>query len=322
MLINSEERCMTFIVAGYLEFEYNCINTKPSITINMNIVTSKSTDGIEYKGLLTEAVNAKGIIIHIHGMSGSVVLNNYYQTMHDKYSEAGWSFLVGEHRGTGSITQFNSDRGTLNLGNTFEIFEECIYDIQGWINFAKDLGYKRIWLQAHSLGPSKVAYYMHQSKTTEVEGLVWISPSDMIGLVHDPVGVVDHNELLPEAEELVRQGKPQQILTNYLWDKLMLSAETYLNFFGQGAKDSIFNYGDSSLGWEVVNSINVPVLAITGTKDDGIVPVMDAYKAMQLLDSQLVNSPRKKTIVYKDAEHSFDGFGDQIVKDVLDFINS
>lgn len=288
----------------------------------MKIVTTKSTDGIEYKGLLTEASVAKGIIIHIHGMSGSIVLNDYYQPMHNKYSEAGWSFLVGEHRGTGSITQFNSDNEILNLGNTFEIFDDCVHDIQGWINFAKSLGYKRIWLQAHSLGPSKIAYYMNQSKTKDIEGLIWISPSDMIGLVHDPVGIIDHNKLLQEAEELVEQGKQQQILSNYLWDKLLLSAETYLKFFGEGANDAVFNYGDSSLGWEVVNSINVPVLAITGTKDDGIVPVIDVYEAMNLLKSQLINSPKKKTVVYENAEHNFDGFGDNIASDVLDFINS
>lgn len=292
------------------------------IIVSMKIVTSTSTDGIKYRGLLTEAINPKGIIIHIHGMSGSPIQETYYQPMHEKYSEAGWSFLAVEHRGTGSITQFNTDKGVVNIGNAFEIFEDCIHDIQGWINFAKDLGYQRIWLQSHSLGPSKVAYYMKQVKSGVIEGLIWISPSDMVGLVHDPIGIKDHEKLLPEALELVKQGNPKQLLSNYLWESVILSAQSYLAFFGENAKDAIFNYGNPELIWDAVNSISVPVIAITGTKDDGIAAVMDAHEAMKLLENQLVNSPVKKTIVYENAEHSFEGFENKIVNDVINFINA
>lgn len=287
----------------------------------MKIVTTKSTDGIQYKGLITEPPNPKGIIIHIHGMAGSVVLNSYYQPMHEKYSEDGWAFLTGEHRGTGSITQLISNDTVQNIGNAFEIFEDCIHDIQGWVNYAKSLGYKNIWLQAHSLGPSKTAYYMSQTQSADVTGLIWISPSDMVGLVHDSSGIKQHEKLLSEALELVKNGKPKQILSDVLWGDTILSAQSYLSFFGEGAKDAIFNYGNSDLGWSVVNSIQVPVLAITGTKDDGVVPVMDAYKAMELLESQLIASPRKETVVYNGAEHNFNGFEEQIVGDVLSFIN-
>jgi len=63
-------------------------------------------------------------------------------------------------------------------------------------------------------------------------------------------------------------------------------------------------------------------LAITGTKDDGIVPVMDAHGAMKKLESELKSSPKVKTIVYDGAKHSFDGFGERIVKDVIDFVKS
>lgn len=289
----------------------------------MKIVSAKSTDGIHYKGLLSEpSSNAKGIIIHIHGMSGSIVLNEYYSAMHTNYRDNGWAFLVPELRGSGAVTQYNSDNGGKNLGNAFEIFEECIFDIQGWINFALELGYTNMWLQSHSLGTSKAAYYLNQSKDSNVKGLIFLSPSDMVGLVHDAVGIKDHEVLFPEAKQLVKDGKGTQFLSNKLWGDNIISANTYINFFGEGAKDAIFNFENPSLGWDVVNSLNVPVLAISGTLDDGIVPVMDVYKAMEILEKELKNSPKKKTIVYKDAEHSFDGFEEQITQDVLAFINS
>ena len=283
----------------------------------MKIVTTKSTDGIYYKGLLTESDNPMGLIIH--GMSGSPIHDTYYPLMHEIYPKSGWSFLAVEHRGTGSITQFNSDNGVINIGNAFEIFEDCIHDIQGWVNFAKELGYKRIWLQSHSLGTAKTAYFFNQTRSLDISGLIWISPSDMLGLVHDPLGIKDHEKLLPEALNLVKQEKPRQLLSDYLWEDVIISAQSYLSFFGKAAKDAIFNY-ESDRGWEIVNSITVPVLALTGTEDDGIVPVIDVNKAMELLSRQLSSSPNKKTIIYQTARHSFVGFENNIVNDVMNFI--
>lgn len=288
----------------------------------MRIVKTKTSDGFQFSGLFSEAKNSKKIIIHIHGMAGTPLINNYYQEMHDEYSKNGYSFLVGEHRGSGTATEFVTDDGVKVVGNAFEKFEDCVFDIQAWVKFAIKKGYREIWIQSHSLGPSKVAYYMNTEKPKNIKGLIWLSPSDMIGLVHDPEGEKDHKRLLPEAKKLVKQNKGKNILSHGLWGSVLLSANTYLNFFGKKTKTAIFNYGIPKLGWEVVNNISVPVLAITGTKDDGIVPVMDANKAMKILKKELINSPKVKTIVYKDCEHSFDGFGKKITSDVLGFISN
>lgn len=121
----------------------------------MKIIETKTSDGITFNGLLSEPVNgSKKIIIHIHGMAGSVLLNKYYPVMHEQYPKNGFAFLVGENRGTGTMTEFTSDdpSGVLLAGNALEKFEDCIFDIQGWIDFAINLGYTEIWLQSHSLG--------------------------------------------------------------------------------------------------------------------------------------------------------------------------
>lgn len=291
----------------------------------MKIVQTKTSDGITFKGLLSESTDkSKKTIIHIHGMAGSVLLNNYYQAMHDYYPQNGYTFLAGENRGTGTMTEFVSDdaNGVRVTGNALERFEDCVLDIQAWVDFAESLGYEEIWLQAHSLGPSKVAYYMIQEKPTNIKGLIFISPSDMVGLVHDPIGQKDHDVLLLEARGLVAEGKGSQLLSQKLWKTEYLSASTFLNFFDEGTNTAVFNYGDESLGWKAVNGLNVPVLAITGTKDDGIVPVMEPNKAMEKLRQELKNSPRVKVIVYNGAKHSFDGFDRKIVEDIINFIKS
>ena len=95
----------------------------------MKIVKTKTSDGYHFKGLLSEAENSKKIIINIHGMAGSVLLNEFYPPMHNKYPKAGYSFLACEHRGTGTITEFNHAPSIDGIcGNAFEKFEDCIYD--------------------------------------------------------------------------------------------------------------------------------------------------------------------------------------------------
>lgn len=287
----------------------------------MKIVQTKTEDGFFFNGLYSEAHNSKKIIIHIHGMAGNPLINSFYPEMHERYPDNGISFLVGEHRGSNVITDFVHEEEDKTGGNAFEIFEESHYDIQAWIDFAKSKGYEEIWLQSHSLGPSKVAYFLHKTKSPDVVGVLFISPADMIGLVQNREGKNDHDILFPEAQNLVKAGKGTTLLSNPLWGYALLSANTYLNFFGEESNLAIFNFNDDSLGWDVVNDISVPVLAITGTNDDAVESVMEPHEAMQKLEKELLKSPRVKTVVIDGAEHSFDGFAAKIVEEVINFIS-
>jgi pimeloyl-ACP methyl ester carboxylesterase len=287
----------------------------------MKLVQTQSQDGIYFKGLLSEPdLSTNRIIVHIHGMAGSPILNDFYQQMHEYYPKNGYAFLAGENRGSGILTDFASVAGECVVGNAFERFEDSVLDIQAWIDFANKIGYSEVWLQGHSLGCSKIAYYHSQNSKTKINGLILISPSDMLGLVHEPQNYQTHTHMLQEAVDLIARNQGDQLLTHKLWGVLLLSAHTYSNFFSKDAKTGIFNFFDQSLGWDVVTKIDVPVLAMTGTDDDGIVPCINPQSAMNLLERKMYLSNKIKTIVYKNATHEFYGFGNQIVKDVIAFL--
>ncbi|WKZ30661.1 MAG: alpha/beta hydrolase [Candidatus Dojkabacteria bacterium] len=288
----------------------------------MQIIRTKTKDGIHYEGILTgDPATSDSIIIHIHGMAGSPTLNQYYTEMYKDYPAAGWHFLAVTHRGTGVATEFTTDDGATVLGNAYEKFEDCIHDIEAWVNKAAEMGYKRIWLQSHSLGPTKVAYYLSQTKDPRIEGAIFISPSDMVGLIKSGNESENYKAMISEANDLVKQGKGDQLLSQDIWGLEKLSADTYLNFFAEGSNLGVFNYNGPADGWGVVNSLTLPVLAIVGTADVGVVESKNPHEAMKQLEGELKNSPRVKTIVYEGADHSFDGFGGRIVEDVLEFVN-
>ena len=230
--------------------------------------------------------------------------------MHEYYPSHEIAFLMVQHSGTGT--------GAAAL----ERFEDCVEDIQTWVDYVKKIGYTEIWLQAHSLGAPKIAYYMDMVKPDNIAGLILLSPSEMIGLVHDPIGQKDFDAMYPEAIKLVAENKPDTILSHKLWGENLMSAGTFLNLFDEDTNSAIFNYANPELGWKTVNNTDVPVLAITGTKDDGIATVMEPHLAMKKLESELISSKRVKTIVYDGAEHDFIGFEERLVKDVVEFIQA
>lgn len=234
----------------------------------------------------------------------------------------GYGFLVGENRGANGITTFpRSDGSTALIGNAFEIFEDCLHDVEAWIRCALDLGYSRVILQGHSLGCSKVAYGFGQLKPRDsqvVKGLILLSPADMLGLVESPGCLPLHTRLLKEAQEKKGEG----LLSELLWDYAILSSRTYLNFFSPNASTAVFNYFNPSYEYKALERILVPVLALTGTNDDGILPACEPHRAMEILRAALVNSPRVETVVFDGADHDFKGFGATIVEKSLAFIEA
>gem|GEM_PF-407179 len=300
---------------SFLQLTYNM-----TIIFQMKIIKTETKDGLILNGLLFEpAEKTCKIIINIHGMSGDPYSSSFYPAMISLYPANKIAFLSTENRGTHSVTQFNTTEGTTqNIGNIYELFDDCLYDIQGWVNKALELGYTEIWLQGHSLGTSKVIYFMDKTPSKNVHGIILLSPWGMMEF--DKEEQLPHARLLLEAEELIAKSKENQILSESLFgDDALMSAKTYISFFGNKSKTGIFDYSSPNSPWEAMNMISVPVIAFTGDKDDGIVPDLDPYEAMKILESQLINCPTKKTIVFDGADHDFSGFGDRIAREVISF---
>lgn len=288
----------------------------------MEILKATTEDGLKLSGLYFKPAGPTGkIIIHIHGMAGDPYSNAFLPAMFSGYPTAGVAFLSAENRGTHSVTQFGVTTGGIRLvGDAYEKFEECVYDIAAWVKVAQELGYTEIWLQGHSLGCSKVAYYVSRVAQSEVAGLLLVSPSDMLGWNLAPAMIADHESMLNEAKQLQANGQGHVMLGKLVDGETPVCADTYVSLFGEGAGDAIFNFGNPELGYETLRSIAVPVLAFTGTDDAGVTSSSEPHKAMHILEQELVQSPRKKTVIYEGAKHDFAGFGERIAEEVLSFI--
>ncbi|MDO8460537.1 MAG: DUF1749 domain-containing protein [Nanoarchaeota archaeon] len=285
----------------------------------MEFVKTLTEDKLILQGLIAEP-NKKSdtAILHIHGMAGNFWENSFIKTMIEEYPKNGYTFLTVETRGSELMRWFNTeDEKQVLLGNAHEIFEDCIYDIDAWINFLKYKGYKKIHLQGHSLGCSKIAYFKILNNDKTIKSLILISPSDMLGLALNEKGLPKHNKLLSEAQTAIKKGEKDKLL-DFFWDFALLSAKTYVNFFDKNAKTAIFNYYKPSLGFKTLEKINIPMLSIFGTNDDGI--VTDPYESNNLIEKKAINCPKFTGQVIKGAQHDYEGFEKDVVNIVLAFL--
>lgn len=274
-------------------------------------VDTKTSDGVELLGLLAEREESNTIVIHFHGMQGNFFQNNFVQEMLAEYPEKGFSFLTVEQRGAEAVRMFPKNDHYLKAGNAFETFEECIYDIQAWIEFAKKQDYENIYLQGHSLGCSKIAYYLSESKT-DIEGVIFISPADMHGIFGEYVS--KGSELLEEAKEMREKGRGDEIIVEQHDGWKYLSADTLVNLYDKDSNAAIFNFWRPEIGFETFQDIGSSVLAFIGTEDDGI--ATDPYKSMEMLREKAGKNFEVRTKVLKGAEHDFRGFEKEIIEEV------
>lgn len=290
----------------------------------MRVIKTITEDGLWLSGLLFEPdQKSDTVIIHIHGMGGDPYSNPFLSPMFSGYPQSGIALLSVETRGTHSVTQFNTDTGGVRMvGNAYENFDDSKLDIAAWVRAAEELGYSHVWLQGHSLGCSKAVYYAVHEHSAHVAGLVLISPSDMLGWNLAADMIVEHTALLAEAEALMSEGRGGQLLSCLVDNEYPMSASAYVSLFRHTANDAIFNFGNPELGYNMLHQVIVPVLAFTGTRDAGITSSAEPYAAMQVLERELVNAPRKRTVVFDGAKHNFDGFGEQIVQEVVTFISN
>lgn len=175
----------------------------------------EARDGCFFPGVIQHA-NKKTdkIIIFIHGSGANFFKSDYYEDMYDECLYQNIDFMVVNNRGSEQSTRIhrtlNGQSEVIKGGTIYENFDESIYDIEAAVQYAKKLGYGDICLVGQSLGTVKVQYYCNM--IGDVNKVILISPVDMVNRFRSRVGD-RYDELVAKSEELVKEGKPYEMVT-------------------------------------------------------------------------------------------------------------
>ena len=242
--------------------------------------------------------NKKDIcIICIHGMCGTII-DNYFATVWGKLLAKNDIGFIYEHNRGHSIENdiVMKDGSFKRCGCMYEIFEDCIYDIDLAIQTAKEKGYKRIILLGHSLGCNKVIYYYYK-KHPNILGMILASAPDMIEshLLIEP----DYEELLKEAKENIEKNQPTKLLHKMIEDYMYMSSQTYYNWFHKNSNLNNLPIISNPKNWEQLETIDVPILTFSGSKDE------DYYLHLDLLKEKATNCKNFEYQIIENTGHTY-----------------
>ncbi len=257
--------------------------------------------------------NKKDIcVIFIHGMCQSIIDNYFATAWGNILSKNNIGFLYEHNRGHSIENDILMKDGSYaRYGCMYEIFEDCILDIDLAIHKAKELGYKRFILIGHSYGCNKLIYYYYK-KHPNILGLILASAPDMVGL--QLYRQKDSKELIREAKENIDNGKATKLLSNLVEDYMYMSSQTYYNWFNEKSNlDNLPVMGNSE-NWYQFESIDVPILTFSGANET------DNYLHLDLLKSKAKKCNDFEYKMIDNTNHFYSNKEDEIGEVILDWI--
>ncbi len=257
-----------------------------------------TTDGLKLPMVHFESNEKDICVICIHGTCGTII-DNYFATVWGKLlSKENIGFIYEHNRGHSIENDIvMKDGSTKRYGCMYEIFEECIYDIDLAIETAKNRGYKKIILLGHSYGCNKVIYYYYK-KHPDILGMVLASAPDMVGS-HLSIQSDEYQELLQEAKENIDHNEPEKLLHKMIEDYMYMSSGTYYNWYHDGSLLNNLPVIANPEHWEQFETIDVPILTFSGSNEK------DHYLHLDLLKEKATHCPDFQYEIIEGTGHTY-----------------
>lgn len=293
-----------------------------------NTLTIMATDGTKLQGILYHSnENSKGIIIHVHGMAGNFYENSFIEVIASKCNEKGFDFLAFNNRGHDYIADCErvTSAGTesYSAGGAYEIFSECLFDLEGVVQWVINAGYSSIFLEGHSSGANKIVYSfeeMHNLVGIEnvVKGIVLISPCDDIGIFQDETSEEERAKSFALANKYIDEGNGNHLMPLGTFFDYLLSAQTFISCFSEGSALDMFPYRNGSLVGTKIANIQLPLLVQFGNKGEFIL------QKPQLIE-EMFKQVREKNFtlqIINNASHNYKDHEIELATNIVEWIES
>ena len=290
----------------------------------MEVIYFLATDGIKLDGLLYTSKNkTEDIILSIHGMATNC-MKKRETTMAKFANENNIDYFCFNNRGSELvkyIRRYTEGKREKELGGTsFEDVLEGYEDITGAIIKLKELGYKNIYLQGHSLGCTKIVYTYNELKdeqddmVNDIKGIILNSLIDIPRALK--VYLRDNfDKYLAYAEEKEKNGQKDEMMPQEAFIH-PISVKTFLRYARDYQEINFANFGEDK-ELKVLNNIDVPLFMRWGNINEMIVQMPE-----ELVDivNRIITNPNKDIYYIDGANHSYEGKEEELAKQVVEFV--
>lgn len=281
--------------------------------MNFEFVETFTEQNIKLFGCLSQKNNKK-CILYIPGLTGNFFESKFPREIGKKCIEKGYDFLFSHNQGSFQIIEFPFLREDGKLksktkGATYEKFEDCVYDIDAWVEYLDKLGYKEIILLCHSMGCNKIVYYLNQRNNCKISKVILLSPQDNVNFSKLDM----HSGLLEEAEENIKKGEPEKILSKKFLGFCFMSSETY---YQEITNKNINNipYKTPNGDFSLLNTIDKPIYIIIGSDDIG-------ENGEEYMQKVIDNCQNAKYAILADANHNFKNKESELNEMIFDYLD-
>ena len=284
-------------------------------------------DKVELVGLLQKPdnnINTDEIVISIHGMQSNC-FKKREDILEKKVNEAGIAYFAFNNRGTELMCYTKKTDGSkvLNGGSIYEDVLDGYYDIKGAVEKMLELGYKKIHLQGHSLGCTKIVYAYNKLKEENyknlenIKSIILLSLVDIVDCQKHDLGIEKYNEMLRLAVEKEKEGILMGLMPDGAFDH-PISIKSYLRYFRDNKEIDFARFSEKDYDFKELNNIKVPLFMRWGETD---LVVQNLEELIEFLKSKIKNE--KLDIGYiKNTDHGYidkeEQLGEEIVKFLID----
>ena len=290
-----------------------------------------TSDGLDLPGLLYEPdqrTDKVAILLHGNGSSSVFYSPSFGVTYAKHLNEKGIAYFPFNNRGAQIIKKLNKtvngETQRIRYGCAYELIKECIFDIDGAIEFLKTLGYKTFYLIGASTGANKICVYNFYKPENPVSKYVFIGGGDDSGFTYSQIGKEKFELILRKCQQKIKDGKGTD-----------LTPEEWMGFYSyQSVFDTLNPEGDYNIFpyYETLNNLKIstkelfrefksidrPTLVLYGENDEycyGKVP-----KIIDILKDETNNSDKFIYKILPDCDHGFYGKEDVLVKTIADWL--
>ncbi|MBW2969531.1 DUF1749 domain-containing protein [Candidatus Woesearchaeota archaeon] len=281
------------------------------------LIRFEAADKLELDGMLCAPVATDTCLVHVHGMTDCYDGLSVVDAMMRAAFRNDMSFFTIDTRGSGTITVFRKLKQHMvfrTIGTAFEVFKNCIFDIDGALKMLRERGYRNFVLSGHSTGCQKITYYQSRKHRKSVKALILLGPADDYNYQIKMLGKKKHYEFLDIARRLVRRGKGKELMPPEA-EPGYFSAKRYYELYRPGGLEgNMFNYSGPM---KAASKVLVPVLSVFGSREE--YAVISPRKMLKIL-SHKFRHPYSKEILVKGADHCFCTYEEDVEKYVAKWL--
>ena len=271
---------------------------------NSKLIKFTAADGIRLEGVLL-GHSTKCCVVFVHGMNG-----NFYK------SEIPFSISLGNKfsvfsintRGHDILTTIRTSNGKQKsiAGTGAEVFEDCIKDIKGAVDFLETIGFKNIILSGHSTGCQKIVHYMYKKRDKRISGIVLFAPADDYSINKKQLG-----SAFKGFSSKLNRFKIKKDVDTPLNKYGFFTLRRMFSAYKLESEEANIFYYDGKL-YEF-SKLKIPILAIFGSKEEYKDRNVKEY--MKILKDK-TSSEYFEGVVIKGATHSFYGYEYELLNSI------